>query len=211
MNKLRNKNMFTMKKYLLILASAFLLSSGIMAQNSDTEIKQKFVKTEIEKFINECLYSKTEFIDSYKTKSCEIVALVVTNLQTNQKAGGVRISTRNVALAVLSGGANTGIYDLGYLDVSEIDDVIRVLKDILASSKNKHQFEYVMDYYSKTGLYIHFDNNDEVFIRRKWYTTNQYGIEESVVMSTDDISISEVGKLVKKLEDAKAKILEQTK
>lgn len=54
-------------------------------------------------------------------------------------------------------------------------------------------------------------NNDEVFIRRKWYSVNQYGIEEYFVLSTDDISISEVGKLIKKLEDAKAKILEQTK
>ena len=81
----------------------------------------------------------------------------------------------------------------------------------MSQSKEKHTFEYEIDYYSKAGLYIHFDHNDQIFIRRKWYYTNQYGVDSFVILGTDDINMSEVGKIIKKLEDAKAKIMTQIK
>lgn len=185
----------------------------MMAQNSDAEINQKIAKTDVENFINACTYSQTEIVESYKTKSCEIEAFVVTDLKTKKKVGGVHIITRSsVALQILTAGAaGATSYDLGYLDVTEIDDVVKVLQDILVMSKEKHPFEYVVDYVSKAGLYIHFDNNNEIFIRRKWNYTNSYGVQAYTILGTDDINMSEVGKLVKKLTDAKAKILAQTK
>ena len=200
-------------KKLLVIAGCLIMACSMMAQNSDAEISQKIAKTDVENFINECTYSQTDIVESYKTKSCEIEALVITDLKTQKKMGGVHIVTRSsVALQLLTmGAAGADSYDLGYLDVTEIDDVVKVLQDILAMSKAKHPFEYVVDYVSKAGLYIHFDNNNEIFIRRKWNYTNSYGVQSYTILGTDDINMSEVSKLIKKLTDAKEKINAQTK
>ena len=76
-----------MKKSMLLVAACLFATCNLFAQNSAAEINAEVYSTEIEKFINECDYKKTEFVEDYKTKSCIIEAIVVTNLKTNKKMG----------------------------------------------------------------------------------------------------------------------------
>ena len=70
---------------MLLVAACLFATCSLFAQNSAAEINAEVYSTEIEKFINECDYKKTEFVEDYKTKSCIIEAIVVTNLKTNKK------------------------------------------------------------------------------------------------------------------------------
>ena len=200
-----------MKKSMLLVAACLFATCSLFAQNSAAEINAELKQTDIEKFINECSYNKFEYVEEFKTKSCEIEAIVVTNLNTGKKLGGIHLIARpDIAAAVLSMGASLQAdapRDLGYLDVSEIDDVLTVLKDIVENSKVKAPFRYAITYVSKADLWIRY--NSQLYrldIQRTYTGVNSFGTPESITYSTNDITIKEVGKIIKTLESAKAKI-----
>ena len=196
-----------MKKSMLLVATCLFMTCGLFAQNSATEINAE-IQTDIEKFINECSYTKTEYVEDFRTKSCYIDALVLTDLETNQKIGGVHIQARDIASAILSMGAvPEKNADLGYLDVSELDDVLKVLYDIIQTSNQEHPLKYVISYTSKSGIQIRFYSDDEeVFIGRTYEATNDFGVKFTYTLTTNDISLKEAGRLIKKLTSAKEKI-----
>ena len=196
-----------MKKSILFAACLFM-ACGLFAQNSAAEINAEVYATEIEKFIDECSYSKTEFVEEYKTKSCIIEAIVVTNLKTNKKMGGIHLAARDLSEAILTLGASSGeTAYLGYLDVAEINDVLTVLSDITKEANAKQALPYRITYTSNSDLEISYDSTlKRLDIKRTYGGTNAYGTPYDVTYSTNDITISEVGKIIKKLQSAKAKI-----
>ena len=197
-----------MKKSMLLVAACLFATCSLFAQNSAAEINAKVYSTEIEKFINECDYKKTEFVEDYKTKSCIIEAIVVTNLKTNKKMGGIHLAARDLGEAILTLGASSGeTAYLGYLDVSEINDVLTVLSDILKEANAKQALPYRITYTSNSALEISYDSTlKRLDIQRTYGGTNAYGTPTSVTYSTNDITINEVGKIMKKLQSAKSKI-----
>lgn len=199
-----------MKKSMLLLTACLFATCSLFAQNSAAEINAEIKQTEIEQFINECSYTKTEFVEEFKTKSCEMEAIVVTDLKTNKKMGGIHLYARpDIAAAVLSLGATAaeGPKDLGYLDVTEIDDVLTVLKQVAAVSNLKAAFPYAITYVSKSDLMIRFDSElQRLDILRTYKGVNAFGTPEYITFSTNDITVKEVGKIIMKLESAKVKI-----
>lgn len=200
-----------MKKSMLLLTACLFATCSLFAQNSAAEISAEIKQTDIEQFINECSYTKTEFVEEFKTKSCEMEAIVVTDLKTNKKMGGIHLYARpDIAAAVLTMGASLqadGPKDLGYLDVTEIDDVLTVLKQVAAISNIKAAFPYNITYVSKSDLTIRFDSElQRLDILRTYKGVNAFGTPEYVTYSTHDITVKEVGKIIMKLESAKVKI-----
>jgi hypothetical protein len=198
-----------MKKSMLLVATCLFMTCGLFAQNSAAEINAELKQTDIEKFMNDCSYTKTEYVEEFKTKSCEMDAFVVTDLKTGKKMGGIQLYARpDIAAAVLTmGAAAEGSKDLGYLDVSEIDDVLTVLKDIVANSNTKAALPYAITYVSKSELWIRYSSElQRLDILRTYHGVNAFGTPESVTYSTNDITVREVGKIIMKLESAKAKI-----
>ena len=195
---------------MLLLTACLFATCSLFAQNSAAEINAEIKQTEIEQFINECSYTKTEFVEEFKTKSCEMEAIVVTDLKTNKKMGGIHLYARpDIAAAVLSLGATAaeGPKDLGYLDVTEIDDVLTVLKQVAAVSNLKAAFPYAITYVSKSDLMIRFDSElQRLDILRTYKGVNAFGTPEYITFSTNDITVKEVGKIIMKLESAKVKI-----
>ena len=192
---------------MLLVAACLFMTCSLFAQQSAAEINEEF-KTDIEKFINECSYQKTEFVEDFRTKSCYVDAFVVTDLETNKKVGGVHIQARDIESAILSmGSVPAKNADLGYLDLSELDDVLRVLYDIIQTSNQEHPLKYVISYTSKSGVQIRFYSDDEeVFIGRTYESINDFGVNFTYTLTTNDISLKEAGRLIKKLTSAKEKI-----
>ncbi len=197
-----------MKKSMLLVATCLFMTCGLFAQNSAAEINAELKQTDIEKFMNDCSYTKTEYVEEFKTKSCMVEAFVVTDLKTGKKMGGIHLEARDLAAAVLSMGATSQEKaDLGYLDVSEIDDVLTVLNDVIKASNEKAALPYVISYSSKSDLHIYYSSIlYRLDIQRTYSGINSFGTPTEVTYSTNDITIKEVGKIIKKLESAKAKI-----
>lgn len=194
-----------MKKSILFVATCLLVTCGAFAQNSNAEINKELYKTDIEKFIHECLYTKTEWVENFRTMSCIVDAFVVTDLKNNnKKVGGIHIKAKDASFTQWG---SREIVDLGYLDVSEIDDVLTVLNDIIRESKQKHALLYDITYISKSELEISFHSQmNRLDISRTYHSVNAFGTPMDITYSTNDISIREIERLILKLTDAKAKI-----
>lgn len=198
-----------MKKSMLLLVACLFMTCGMFAQQSAAEINAELKQTDIEKFINDCSYTKTYYVEEFKTKSCEMDAIVVEDLKSGAKMGGIHLIARpDIAAAVLTmGAAAEAPKDLGYLDITEIDDVLKVLKDIVATSNTKAAFPYSIGYVSKSELCIRYSSElQRLDILRTYKGTNAFGTPEYVTYSTNDITIKEVGKIIMKLESAQTKL-----
>lgn len=197
-----------MKKSMLLVAACLFMTCSLFAQKSAAEINAELKQTDIEKFMNDCSYTKTEYVEEFKTKSCLVEAFVVTDLKTGKKMGGIHLEARDLAAALMSMGAvSQEKADLGYLDVSEINDVLTVLNDIIKASNEKAALPYVISYTSKSDLHIFYSSViQRLDIQRTYTGVNSFGTPTSVTYSTNDITVREVGKIIKKLQSAKAKI-----
>lgn len=195
-----------MKKSILFVATCLLVTCGTFAQNSNAEINKELYKTDIEKFIHDCLYTKTEWVENFRTMSCIVDAFVVTDLKdNNKKMGGIHIQAKDASFTQWG---TREIVDLGYLDVSEIDDVLTVLNDIIRESKQKHALLYDITYISKSDLEISFHSQmNRLDISRTYHSVNAFGTPIDITYSTNDISIREIERLILKLTDAKTKIV----
>lgn len=194
-----------MKKSILFVATCLLVICGAFAQNSNVEINEELYKTDVEKFIHDCLYTKTEWVENFRTMSCIVDAFVVTDLKDSNKImGGIHIQAKDASFTQY--GARE-IVDLGYLDVSEIDDVLTVLNDIIRESKQKHTLLYDITYISKSKLILSFHSQmNRLDISRTYHSINAFGTPTEVTYSTNDISTREIERLIIKLTDAKTKI-----
>ena len=147
-----------MKKTLFIFAVGLLMMTSAQAQNSQAEVAQQLTKTE--KFINSCLFYKSEDVLELKEGGLYVTATIITNLETNEKIGTMAFRTKvdggKLAAGILGSMTgqkgldkvmeDAGPKELGYLDMDEIDGLIKALKGIIASTKEKSDFPYYINY-----------------------------------------------------------------
>ncbi len=198
---------------MLLVAACLFATCSLFAQNSAAEINAEVYTTEIEKFINNCSYQKTEILDDFKTKSCVIHVIRVTNLKNGEKLCGIQFFVRDLGAAILSWGLDDGAsLSLGFLDVSEIDDVITVLRDVINEAKAKSNYPYYINYVSNSHLEIQYSSeNNRLDIGRSYEAVNDFGVSSEVFYATNDMTINEVGRLLKKMEKAKKAVISSSK
>lgn len=182
-----------MKKSLFILVACMFFMSNAWAQNSAVEAAQEYKETKVEQFLKTNHFTKIEQIYTIKQDNFVMEPLVITNLLTGEKIAGVLTSYDDTGAS------------LGYYDFDEIDDVLKVLDQILALSKEKLTYKKTyVSWTSKSGVQIYYDAaKKETFFRKKWHYTNQYGVRTVYYQSTDDTNIGAVDKIRKDLQHAK--------
>lgn len=180
-------------KKTLMLAVGMMMIVAAQAQNSIEESIEQHKETKVEQFLKTCSFTKTEYVYEVKQDNFVMQPLIITDLVTGNKIAGVRCSYDN------TNGA------LGYYDFEEIDDVLRVLDEILLLSKQDRQYQqtYIL-WKSTSGVEIYYDaKENETFFRKAWKYVNQYGVLSTYYQSTDDTNIYAVGKIRQDLARAK--------
>ncbi|MGN0186286.1 MAG: hypothetical protein ACI392_00870 [Paludibacteraceae bacterium] len=201
-----------MKKY-LFLVSMVCCTSVIFAQNSAVEAN--ISATEVEGFINECSFSKTDIMSKYSDNGVEIYPFVITDLVSGERMGGVQLLTESKMFLAALSKAFTGnsVEDdgaprpLGYLDLSEVNDFIKVLEQILVLSKEKAAYNFTIQYASKSGIGVYYDKDrNEVQITKKWYSTNSFGVLEASYVRTQWVKVGSLKEIINVLSQGKERI-----
>ena len=153
----------------------------------------------------------------------QVTATVITNLENNQKIGTMAFKTKvdggKLAVGIFGSMAgqkgsdkaieDAGPKELGYLDMDEIDDLIKALKTIIASTKEKSNVPYYINYVSNGGINVVYSSADEkVVFSREWNTVNRFGTPIVGVVYSPQISLKSVAKTIDTLESAKSVINE---
>lgn len=127
-------------------------------------------QTEAEKFLNNCSFIKEENVSKYINNGLEIYGKVFTDLSTGNKIAALEFYTQNKeALAgfanfmAAASGVNTAPIDgsakpLGYLDMSEVSDLLKALQKIVDMSETKATFDYTISYTAKGGIDVFYDS-----------------------------------------------------
>ena len=184
-----------MKKTLFLIAAGIMMIATAQAQNSVVEAEQQFKQTKIEQFLKTNHYIKQETVYVIKQDNFVMRPVVLTNLLTGEKIAGVECGAFS----------KDSKATLGFYDFEEIDDVVKVLDDILALSKTKLTYkETYIQWTSLSGIEIHYDAKaKETWFRKKWKYINQYGVVTEYYQSTDDTNIGAVADIRKDLLHAK--------
>ena len=186
-------------KKLLLFAVGLMMMVTVQAQNSVVEAEQQHKETKIEQFMKTNCFITKEYVYVVKQDNFVMQPLIVTDMITGKKIAGVYCSSYS------KDGAS-----LGYYDFEEIDDVLKVLDNILALSKQKLTYKetYVL-WRSTSGIEIFYDAKaKETWFRKEWKYVNQYGVVTKYYQQTDDTNIDAVSKIRKDLAHAKT-ILEE--
>ncbi len=195
-----------MKKTLFLIAAGIMMIATAHAQNSVVEAEQHQQETKAEKFLKECDFYRTDTYVEMEESGIRAWAKVTTNLVTNEKIGYCYFMTESKeALAMFTGGAAGGSSKpLGYLDMDEIDDMIKALNKLVEISKQKNPNEYSVDFITKAGINIHYNSEDnKVVYSKKWYYVNEYGVKGYYTIYSPTASIKAVTKTITMLEKAK--------
>lgn len=202
-----------MKKSFLILASCLFFLGTAQAQMSAIELASS--QTEAEKFLNNCSFIKEENVSKYIDNGLEIYGKVFTDLSTGNKIAALEFYTQNKeALAgfanfmAAASGVNTAPIDgsakpLGYLDMSEVSDLLKALQKIVDMSETKATFDYTISYTAKGGIDVFYDSVEKKLVfQKKWYSTNAYGVQSANYVASTAITLKKVAKLISAIEDA---------
>ncbi len=204
-----------MKKIFLVIASCLMFMGTTYAQMSVYELVAQ--QTETEKFINSCSFLKEEKVYEYSDNGLDLYSKVFTDLQTGKKIAAIEFRTedhtaRNAAVAGIVGGltgksvaAPSGEpMALGYLDMSEVADVLTALNKILEVSESKADFSYNISYTVTGGLDIYFESGKDkgLQFRKKWYSTNQYGTQTASWVTSEVISAKKISKIITAIQEA---------
>lgn len=202
-----------MKKNLVFFMLMVCGTSVMLAQNSVVEAN--ISATEVENFINECSFSKTDIISKYSDNGVEIYPFVITDLISGERMGGVQLLTESKMFLAALNKALTGDVNaddgapkpLGYLDLSEVNDFIKVMEQIQALSKEKAAYNFTIQYASKSGIGVCYNKEDnQVQITKKWYSTNVFGVREASYVRTQWIKISALKDIIYILSQGKERI-----
>lgn len=210
-----------MKKTLFIFAVGLLMMTSAQAQNSqaEAEVAQQLTKTE--KFVNSCLFYKSEDVLELKEGGLYVTATIITNLETNEKIGTMAFKTKvdggKLAAGILGSISgekgsdkvmeDAGPKELGYLDMDEIDGLIKALKGIIASTKEKSDFPYYINYITNGGINVIYSSEEEkVVFSREWNTVNRFGTPVVGTVYSPQVSLKSVAKTIDTLEKAKQAI-----
>lgn len=201
-----------MKKYLFLVLMV-CCTSVMLAQNS--EIEANISATEVEGFINECNFSKTEILSKYSDNGVEIYPFIITDLVSGKRMGGVQLLTESKLFLAALNKAFTGNADvddgtpkpLGYLDLSEVNDFIKVLEQVQTLSKEKATYNFTIQYASKSGIGVYYDKEqNQVQITKKWISTNAFGVREASYVRTQWIKVGSLKNIMHVLSQGKERI-----
>lgn len=198
-----------MKKISLFIILGILFMGNVCySQNSDVEVAEYENKyeTKAELFINNCFYSKTETFNKAWQGDLNFYAKVTTNLITQEKVGYIFFETETGTYGAAS--------SLGYLDMDEVDDLLRALNGVLEVSKEKSEAKsYVINYVTHGGLdfTFYFDKNGKIVISKEWNYINRYGTKVSSRVTNESMSTKDMVKFISELEKTRSIVLENLK
>lgn len=204
-------------KKIFSLTLCLVLASCVFAQKSESELNKM---SKVEAFINSCSYLKESTLNKYSDNGVEIFAKIFTDLKTGEKMGAIKVTTESkVAAAALlaaftqKGSANDGKpMPLGYIDMSELDDLLKALQMLLDESAKKPQYPYTISYTTDGGLDFYYDQDDNSFsFRKKWYSMNAFGTIEQSTISSESISIKKLKKVIEVLQGDRQVLLNSLK
>ncbi len=215
-----------MKKSLLFIASCLMFIGTTSAQKSNAELVAQ--QTEAEKFINSCTFLKEENVYEYSDNGLDLYSKVFTDLTTGKKMAAIEFRTedhtarQNVAAgfaAALSGKTATvavpsgAPMPLGYLDMSEVSDVVTALNKILEIAESKASFSYNISYTVIGGLDIYFESGKDngLQFRKKWYSTNVFGTSTAEYIVSEYIKTKNIPQIIKAIQEAQTAANSQLK
>lgn len=151
--------------------------------------------TEMERFVARCdLYSEEVFVET--PASCGITgrAVIYTNLETNDRIGGIRLWDEDERNAYF-----------GTMDFDEIDALLAVLRRVLQEDAVKHYgLDYKIFYSSKSGIGLSY-NKGEIRFNRVWYYMNSNGVWcWRRVEGEDECNLKQISIIIEWLERSKA-------
>lgn len=195
-----------MKKLLFVLVSALSLIFSVNAQNSAVEADAMNNVTKAEKFLKESTFYREDTYVEMEETGIRAWAKVATDLKTGKKIGYCYFMTESkLALAMFTQGTEGGASQpLGYLDMDEIDDMIKALKKIVEITRTKSPNDYSINYITKSGIDVFYDSEEKkVTYSKEWSYVNQYGVRGTYRITSPVASINAVKKTIAMLEQAK--------
>lgn len=202
-----------MKKIFLVLFSCSVFLGTIQAQMSAVEMASQL--TDAETFLNNCSFVKEENLSKYIDNGLEIYGKVYTNLETGEKIGALKFYTQNkealagfVNFLSAASGVNTVPADgsakpLGYLDMSQVSDLLKALQRIVDMTNTKSSFDYTISYTAKGGIDVFYNSVERKLVfQKKWYSTNVYGVQSANYIASTEITLKKVAKLISAIKDA---------
>lgn len=197
-----------MKSKLILLSALLFATLCVSAQNSSLEenlAKIKGDSTEMTKFVNECNFYSSEcfFKSNGSDKYCGglyIEGLVYRDLLSDKKVGGLKIWTNS-----------SQQIPLGTLDFDEMDDLVVALRKMVDEASSKHYGEtgkntYQIFYLTRGGTDVIGSLSFNVFyvvLSKKWYYLNSNGVWEWEQVSSFNLQLKDVSKLIQGIEKAK--------
>lgn len=223
-----------MKKSLILFVVCSLTFATVYAQKSEAEIL--FQTTKTEQFLKNGSFIKEEQIFSCDgggllTGGLEILVKVFTDLKTGEQIAALEFWPQTLkklaaALDVLSLG-NEGTKTLiesreplGYLDMEYVEDFVLALEKIQEEANNSSKKDiFSISYTAPGGIDIYFASGikegfldpakQQLLFRKKWYSTNEYGIKTNYSTSSGVLEVNALKKLIPAIKEAQA-IAKQT-
>lgn len=169
------------KAFLLIVACTFAFVSAY-AQNSEVEVASQLTKAEQFKANN----SFIKEAEIYKLNAAlKVSAKLFTDLKSGEQL--VALEFQPTTLTKALGGALA--QPLGYLDMDQVDDFILALEKIsnefnAADKEDNFTITYTahggIDVVFSTGAIPGQVEKNLVWLRKKWFKTDEYGVKTSV-------------------------------
>lgn len=172
------------KTILLIVACAFAFVSAF-AQNSEVEALNQLTKAEQFKTDNS-LVKEAVIYEFSSAAAVKVYAKLFTDLKNGEQITALEFHPSGLVKA-LSGGA---ALPLGYLDMDKVDDFILALEKMLEEHNNADKKDkFTVSYTAPGGIDAYYTTDFPgqpapiVLFRKKWFTTNEYGVQTSIYSS----------------------------
>lgn len=156
------------KAFLLVVACAFTFVS---AQAQSSEVEAITQSTKAQQFKEKNSFFKETKIYKYATEPTALYPHCLSmsaNLFTDLKSG-------EQVVALEFGCTILGF--IGYLDMDQVDDLVLALETISNEFKNSDKKDnYTISYTAPGGIDV-FSTHKDVTFRKKWLTTNEFGVQ----------------------------------